>query len=60
MNIDLIEPVGPYLLLYLKAGKIPFMTTVKDIRAKAGQEVIMEMDLSKIHIFDKKTTKAII
>jgi len=60
MNIDLIEPVGPYLLLHLNVGQIPLVTTVKDIKAKAGQEVIMEMDPSKIHIFDKKTTKAII
>jgi len=59
-NIDLIEPVGPYLLLHLKAGQIPIVATVKDTKAKAGQEVIMEIDLNKIHIFDKKTTKAII
>jgi multiple sugar transport system ATP-binding protein len=59
MTLDLIEPVGPYLLLYLKAGQIPFTATVKDVKAKAGQEVIMEMDLDKIHLFDKKTSKAI-
>jgi multiple sugar transport system ATP-binding protein len=60
MTLDLIEPVGPYLLLHLKAGQIPLVATVKDTKAKAGQEVIMEIDLVKIHIFDKKTTKAII
>jgi multiple sugar transport system ATP-binding protein len=60
MTLDLIEPIGPYLLLHLKAGRIPLVATVKDTKAKAGQEVIMEMDPSKIHIFNKKTTKAII
>jgi multiple sugar transport system ATP-binding protein len=60
MTIDLIEPVGPYLLLHLKAGRIPLAATVKDINAKAGQEVIMEIDADKIHLFDKETTKAIL
>jgi multiple sugar transport system ATP-binding protein len=60
MTIDLIEPVGPYLLLHLKAGQIPLVATVKDTKAKASQEVIMEIDPSKIHIFNKETTKAII
>jgi multiple sugar transport system ATP-binding protein len=60
MTLDLIEPVGPYLLLHLKAGQIPLVATVKDTKAKAGQEVIMEIDLSKMHLFNKKTTKAII
>jgi len=59
ITLDLIEPVGPYLLLHLKVGQIPLVATVKDTKAKTGQEVIMEIDPSKIHIFDKKTTKAI-
>jgi multiple sugar transport system ATP-binding protein len=59
MNIDLIEPIGPYLLLHLKAGQIPFVATVNATKAKAGQKVIMEIDPDKIHVFDKKTTKAI-
>jgi len=60
VTLDLIEPVGPFLLLHLRAGRIPLVATVKDTRVKAGQQVIMEIDPSKIHIFDKKTTKAIV
>jgi multiple sugar transport system ATP-binding protein len=60
MTIDLIEPVGPYLLLHLKAWRIPLVATVKDTKAKAGQEIMMEIDPSKIHVFNKKTTEAII
>jgi len=60
VTLDLVEPVGPYLLLHSKAGKIPLVATVKDTKAKMGQEVIMEMTPDKIHIFDKKTTKSII
>ena len=60
MTLDLTEPVGAYLLLHLRAGQIPFVATVKYTRAKVGQELIMEMDPDKIHIFNKKTTKAII
>ena len=59
MTLDLIEPVGAYLLLHLKAGWIPFVATVRDTKARAGQEVIMEIDSSKMHIFSKKATKAI-
>jgi hypothetical protein len=36
------------------------VATVKDTKAKASQEVVMAMDLGKIHIFSKETTKAII
>jgi multiple sugar transport system ATP-binding protein len=59
MTVDLVEPVGPYLLLHLRCGQISLVATVKETNVKTGQEVIMEMNLSKIHIFDKKTGKAI-
>jgi multiple sugar transport system ATP-binding protein len=59
MTLDLVEPVGPYLLLHLKAGQIPITATVKETKVKAGQEIIMEMEPDKIHLFDKKTKKAI-
>jgi multiple sugar transport system ATP-binding protein len=57
--LDLIEPVGPYLLLHLKKGRVSLVATVKDTKAKMDQEIVMEIDTSKIHVFDKKTTKAI-
>jgi len=60
MTIDLIEPVGPYLLFHIRKGRIALVATVKDTESKAGQEVIIGMDLDKIHIFDKKTTRAIV
>jgi multiple sugar transport system ATP-binding protein len=59
MNIDLVEPIGPYLLLHLKVGQISLVATVSDTKAKVGQEVTMVIDPDKIHMFDKKTTKAI-
>jgi len=59
MTLDLIEPVGPYLLLHLRAGRIPLVATVKHTETEVGQEAIMEMDSSKIHLFDEKTTQAI-
>lgn len=60
MNVDVIEPVGPYLLLHLRKGHLSLVARVKHTRARVGQEVSIEMDRSKIHIFDKKTTKAIL
>lgn len=59
MTLDLVEPVGPYLLLHLRCGQVPFAVTAKDTHAKAGQEVVMGMNLSRLHVFDKKTSKAI-
>jgi len=60
MTLDLIEPMGAYLLLHLRMGRIPFVATVNHTQATVGQEVIMEIDLGKIHVFSKKTTKALI
>ena len=60
MTADIIEPVGPYLLLHLSKGRCPLVARVKETTARIGQEVDIEMDLSKIHMFDKKTTEAII
>jgi multiple sugar transport system ATP-binding protein len=60
MTLDLIEPVGAYLLLHLRVGQIPFVATVNHTKATVGQEVVMEIDLGKMHIFSKKTTEALI
>jgi multiple sugar transport system ATP-binding protein len=59
MTLDLIEPVGPYLLLHLRVGQILMAATVKHTNVKTGQEIVMKMDLDKIHVFDRKTTNAI-
>jgi len=59
-TIDVIEPVGPYVLLHLRAGQISLVASVKVVQANIGQQVNIEMDRSKIHIFDKKTTRAIL
>jgi multiple sugar transport system ATP-binding protein len=60
MTLDLIEPVGAYLLLHLRVGRIPFVATVNHTEATVGQEIVFEIDLGKIHTFSKKTTKALI
>jgi len=59
-TIDVIEPVGPYVLLHLRAGQLYLVASVKHTRANIGQQVNIEMDCSKIHIFDKKTARAIL
>jgi multiple sugar transport system ATP-binding protein len=59
MTLDLFEPVGAYLLLHLRVGRIPFVATVNRTEATVGQEVVIEIDLGKIHAFSKKTTKAL-
>jgi multiple sugar transport system ATP-binding protein len=59
MTMDLVEPVGPYLLLHLRCGQISFVATVKDTSVKSGQEVVMGMSLTKMHIFDIETGNAL-
>jgi multiple sugar transport system ATP-binding protein len=59
MTVDIIEPVGPYLLLHLRKGRLSLVARVKHTRGRVSQEVSVEMDLSKLHIFDK-TTEAIL
>jgi multiple sugar transport system ATP-binding protein len=60
MTLELIEPIGPQLILHLKAGQVPLVAAVKYTKTTVGQGIAMEIDPAKIHIFDKKTGKALI
>jgi ABC-type sugar transport system ATPase subunit len=59
MTLELIEPIGPQLILYLKAGEVSLVAVVKDTKTRVGEGITMEIDPGKTHIFDKKTGKAL-
>jgi multiple sugar transport system ATP-binding protein len=60
MKLELIEPIGPELILHLKAGEIPLVAAVKDTKTKVGEGIAIEVDPQKIHVFDKKTGSSLI
>jgi multiple sugar transport system ATP-binding protein len=59
MALELIEPIGPELILHLKAGEVPLVAAVKSTKTRVGERIAMEIDPEKIHVFDKKTGKAL-
>jgi multiple sugar transport system ATP-binding protein len=60
-KVDLIEPIGAYVLVYLTLGRSSaIMRTDPKFGAKVGDEIDVVFAPSKIHIFDKATTRAII
>lgn len=60
-KVDLVEPLGPYCLVYLAIGEsTAIMRTGPKPGVKIGDEIKIMFDPGRIHLFDKKTTKAII
>jgi multiple sugar transport system ATP-binding protein len=60
-KVDLVEPIGSYVLVYLMLGRnSAIMRADPRFGAKVGEEIKIIFAPSKIHIFDKATTKAII
>ena len=59
-NIDVIEPMGAIVTMYLTAGTHALVATI-DSATKAKEEETIEfvVDLEKSHLFDKETEQAI-
>ncbi len=60
MMLELIEPVGPQLILHVKVGDVPLVAAVKDTKTRVGEGIPIEIDPKKVHVFDKKTGKSLI
>ncbi len=59
-KVEVIEPLGSEIFLYLSAGGDSFVVRVPhQYRTKLGDEVGFSVDLSKCHLFDVETEKAI-
>jgi multiple sugar transport system ATP-binding protein len=60
-KVDVMEPLGSELIVHLLIGKTPAVVSVDpSVSLRTGQAVGLEFPTDKIHIFDRKTGKAII
>jgi multiple sugar transport system ATP-binding protein len=60
-KVEVIEPLGSEIFLYLSAGGDNFVARVPhQYRTKIGEEVGFVVDTSKCHLFDLETEQAII
>ena len=59
--VDVVEPLGSEKIVYLKVGDLSFVASFHpESQVKEGQEVEVVFDMTKAHVFDKKTKKAIV
>ena len=60
-KVYVVEPLGRDLLVNVKVGDTLFkILAPADLQLESGQDILMAPDERKIHIFDKKTGKAIV
>ncbi|MBO8174098.1 MAG: ABC transporter ATP-binding protein [Thermococcus sp.] len=58
--VDIVENLGSERIVHLRVGNITFVGAFHaESMVKEGQEVDVVFDMKKVHIFDKKTEKAI-
>jgi multiple sugar transport system ATP-binding protein len=59
-QVDVVEPMGSEIYLNLLTGETPFVARVDPrSRARAGNKIGLAFNVSKIHVFDKKSEVAI-
>ncbi|MBI1870454.1 MAG: sn-glycerol-3-phosphate ABC transporter ATP-binding protein UgpC [Chlamydiae bacterium] len=59
-TVEVVEPMGAELFLYLKKGKLSFVARVDaDQKAEVNQDIEMVLDMAKAHFFDPVTEKTI-
>ncbi len=60
-KVEIVENLGSERIVHLKVGGLSFLGSFhSDSKVSEGQEVDVVFDMKKIHLFDKKTEKAII
>ena len=60
-KVYVVEPLGRDLIVNVKIGSGLYKVIAPpDMAVKPGQDIWLKLDMDKIHIFDKKTEKAII
>jgi len=58
--VDVIEPMGPVVTMYLTCGDHSMVATIDaDTKATENQELEVVFDMARTHVFDKQTEKAI-
>jgi multiple sugar transport system ATP-binding protein len=60
VDVDVIEPLGSDMEMYLKAGDVSLIAMIDSAsQAKIGDRVDVVLDLNKAHLFDKETEQAL-
>ncbi len=60
-RVDFIEPLGSDTIIHLKIGEILLLVKVPgSYIVEMGRKLKVALDFNKLHIFDKKTEKAIL
>ena len=60
-TVDVVEPMGAEIYLYLKAGSNSFVARVHaHDTAQVNQDLQVVFDMSKAHFFDPQTEMAIV
>jgi len=60
-SVDLVEPLGPSLLTYLKIGDLDFQALFEaNTRVQPGETLKVAFDLKKAHFFDPDTETALL
>jgi multiple sugar transport system ATP-binding protein len=59
-TVDVLEPLGPEYVAYLKAGRHNMIATISnETRIKETQEAKFAVNLDRVHLFDNETEAAI-
>jgi len=59
-KVEIVENLGNEKIVHLRAGNITFLGSFhSESKVKEGQEVDVVFDMKKVHIFNKKTEKAV-
>lgn len=59
-NVDVMEPMGSEIYLYLLSGKSSYVARVDPrSQARPGAAIDVMMNLDRMHLFDKQTEQAI-
>ena len=60
-DVEVVEPMGNETFLYLKLGKINFVSRLNTIKSyKYGQKTLLKFDLNRSHFFDFETEESIL
>jgi len=58
--VDVIEPMGPIVTMYLSCGGHSMVATIDaETKAKELEDIELVFDMAKTHVFDKETEKAV-
>ena len=60
VDVDVIEPLGNDVEMYLKAGELSLIAMIDSAsQAKIGDKIEVILDMEKTHLFDKETEQAL-